>query len=150
MRITIDYTSAVRQRAGVGRYTRNLVAALADLDHTNSYTLFCAGGARTAAWPSNFKVRTTQVPERLLPQAGTSSGCRIPAERIAGQADIFHSPDFTLPPFIRRRRRNGPRFVISEAAPSAPTPGFTTISPTRAPVGRPCCPRTCRLREHAA
>jgi len=30
MRIAIDYTSAIAQWAGIGRYTRNLVAALAD------------------------------------------------------------------------------------------------------------------------
>ena len=38
--IGIDYTPAVRQWAGVGRYTRGLVQALARLDHENRYTLF--------------------------------------------------------------------------------------------------------------
>jgi len=40
LRIGIDYTAAVRQGAGIGRYTRGLVQALARLDHENRYTLF--------------------------------------------------------------------------------------------------------------
>jgi glycosyltransferase involved in cell wall biosynthesis len=40
LRIGIDYTAAVRQRAGIGRYTRGLVQALARLDRENWYTLF--------------------------------------------------------------------------------------------------------------
>jgi glycosyltransferase involved in cell wall biosynthesis len=42
LRICIDYTAAVRQRAGIGRYTRGLVQALARLDRENRYTLFMA------------------------------------------------------------------------------------------------------------
>ncbi len=99
MRITIDYTSAVRQRAGVGRYTRNLVSALAQLDRENTYTLFCAGDAPAHHdWPPNFSVRTTPVPERFLTAGWHKLRLPLPAERIAGAADIFHSPDFTLPP----------------------------------------------------
>jgi len=42
LRIGIDYTAAVRQGAGIGRYTRCLVQALAQLDRENRYTLFMA------------------------------------------------------------------------------------------------------------
>jgi glycosyltransferase involved in cell wall biosynthesis len=42
LRIGIDYTAAVRQGAGIGRYTRCLVQALARLDRENRYTLFMA------------------------------------------------------------------------------------------------------------
>lgn len=40
LRIGIDYTAAVRQGAGIGRYTRGLVQALARLDRENRYILF--------------------------------------------------------------------------------------------------------------
>ena len=40
LRIGIDYTAAVRQGAGIGRYTRGLVRALARLDRENRYILF--------------------------------------------------------------------------------------------------------------
>ena len=45
LRIGIDYTPAVRQGAGIGRYTRGLVRALARLDRENRYTLFMAHGS---------------------------------------------------------------------------------------------------------
>ncbi len=43
MRIGIDYTAAVRQGAGIGRYTRGLIGALARLDRRNEYRLLIAG-----------------------------------------------------------------------------------------------------------
>lgn len=101
-RITIDYTSAVRQRAGVGRYTRNLVDALAKVDQENVYTLFCAGdGPERRDWPANFSIKTSPVPERVLTAGWHKLRLPIAAERITGEADIFHSPDFTLPPLAK-------------------------------------------------
>jgi glycosyltransferase involved in cell wall biosynthesis len=44
MRIGIDYTPAVQQTAGIGRYVRELVRALAAVDYENKYTLFVAKG----------------------------------------------------------------------------------------------------------
>ncbi len=37
MRIAIDYSAAVNQRAGIGRLVRNQVLALAEVDHDNDY-----------------------------------------------------------------------------------------------------------------
>ncbi len=48
MRIGIDYTPAVTQSAGIGRYVRELVRALAAVDWENQYTLFVAGGRVSA------------------------------------------------------------------------------------------------------
>ena len=49
MRIGIDYTAAVRQGAGIGRYTRHLVHALLELDQQNEYVLLAAtAGSRGA------------------------------------------------------------------------------------------------------
>jgi glycosyltransferase involved in cell wall biosynthesis len=44
MRIAIDYTPAIQQSAGIGRYVRELVRSLAVIDHENQYTLFIAQG----------------------------------------------------------------------------------------------------------
>ena len=43
MKIGIDYTSAARQGAGIGRLTRNIVGALAEIDRENEYTLLVQG-----------------------------------------------------------------------------------------------------------
>lgn len=104
MRITIDYTSAVRQKAGIGRYTRNLVAALADADRSNDYTLFCAGEAPAPAqWPANFRIRDTRVPSRALAIGWHRLHLPVAVERLSGKSDIFHSPDYTLPPLRTAR-----------------------------------------------
>ncbi len=111
MHIAIDYTPAVRQRAGIGRYTRGLVHALAELDRTNRYTLFCVGqGSEDAparqprlpghedGWPANFTFKVTNLPARWLTAGWHKLKLPLHVERLAGDCDIFHSPDFTLPP----------------------------------------------------
>ncbi len=112
MRITIDYTPALRQSAGIGRYTRGLIGALAALDRENEYTLFCAGRAAagsaaaaraTGAWPSNFRFRVVPFQARHLGIAWHRLHLPLPAEWLAGPADLFHSPDFTLPPLAAAR-----------------------------------------------
>lgn len=102
MRAAIDYTSAMRQGAGVGRYTRGLVAALAEIDRENQYVLFCAGSAPSAdGWPSNFIVRRSAIPSRWLTIGWHRIGLPLPAEVFTGDCDLYHSPDFVLPPLRR-------------------------------------------------
>ncbi len=48
MRIAIDYSAAVNQRAGIGRLVRNQVLALAEVDHDNDYRLVYARPNRGA------------------------------------------------------------------------------------------------------
>jgi len=99
MRIGIDYTSAVQQGAGIGRYTRGLVGALADLDHTNEYVLFSAGRDRTGrAWPRNFGQRSLPLKDRHLAWIWQRLRMPLPVELVTGRVDILHSPDFVLPP----------------------------------------------------
>ncbi len=106
MRIGIDYTAAVRQGAGIGRYTRELVRALAKLDRDNDYVLLAAAGGRQLAdrdWPPNFETRSLPLSDRAL--AILWHRLRLPlwAELFTGAVDIFHSPDFVLPP-VRHAR----------------------------------------------
>jgi glycosyltransferase involved in cell wall biosynthesis len=123
MRIGIDYTAAVRQGAGIGRYTRQLVHALVALDTKNQYVLLAAGGGSGG-------VPGSQVAERALESSRGLSGVSargnvhsvnlpvsdramatlwhrlrlpLPVELFCGALDVFHSPDFTLPP-VRRAR----------------------------------------------
>jgi glycosyltransferase involved in cell wall biosynthesis len=104
MRIAIDYTPAVRQGAGIGRYTRGLVAGLAEIDKKNQYTLFSAGERPGPdAWPANFHLRVSAIPARWLTAGWHRLRLPIPAELLTGACDLYHSPDFTLPPLRRAR-----------------------------------------------
>ncbi|MDQ1301292.1 MAG: hypothetical protein QG637_1213 [Chloroflexota bacterium] len=104
MRIAIDYTPALRQSAGIGRYTRGLVAALAEVDSLARYILFCAGATPPPdRWPANFAIRRGRIPARWLTAAWHRLHLPIPAELFTGACDLYHSPDFTLPPLRRAR-----------------------------------------------
>lgn len=104
-RITIDYTPALRQTAGIGRYTRGLIAGLAEVGvGRHQLTLFCAGNsAGHEQPPPGFRVRTTRLPSRWLTAGWQRLHLPLPAEWLAGPCDIFHSPDFSLPPLVRAR-----------------------------------------------
>ncbi len=102
MRIGIDYTSAVRQGGGIGRYTRSLIRALADLDSDNEYRLFVAGGwgegDGLGPWPAGFAVRAVPLSDRSLHILWQRLRLPVPVQVATGRLDLFHSPDFVLPP----------------------------------------------------
>jgi glycosyltransferase involved in cell wall biosynthesis len=105
MRIGIDYTAAVRQGGGIGRYTRNLIRALAELDLESEYTLFVAGGRAKAdelgSSPGNFRVRSVPLSDRWLHILWQRLRLPVPIQVVTGPLDLFHSPDFVLPPLRR-------------------------------------------------
>jgi len=105
MRIAIDYTAAVRQRGGIGRYTRELVQALAALDQANEYVLLVQDRPGRAEAPApNFRLRSTGLSEPWLTRLWQRLGLPLPVEVFTGPVDIFHSPDFVLPPTRRGTR----------------------------------------------
>jgi len=102
MRIAIDYTAAVCQSAGIGRYTRQLTQALLALDHENHYVIFSAGcGANEPAWPPNVRRRTVPLRDHQLALIWQRLRLPIPAECLTGPVELFHSPDFVLPPLAK-------------------------------------------------
>ena len=104
MRIGVDYTAAVRQKAGIGRYARSLIRALARLDHENAYVLLSAGKEQDGEpWPANFCLRTLPLTDRHLSILWQKLRLPLPVEWLTGRLDLFHSPDFVLPP-VRRAR----------------------------------------------
>jgi len=111
MRIGIDYTAAVRQGAGIGRYTRQLVHALAELDSQNQYILLAASAGVDKATPwlqamtgrANVRMVDLPVSDRALAILWHRLHLPLWVELFSGALDIFHSPDFALPP-VRRAR----------------------------------------------
>lgn len=108
--IGLDYTAAVRQSAGIGRYTREMVDALAALStgpNSPEYHLFVADAVRQIL-PSlpgtNFTWHPTRLSERWLTRLWYRLRLPLPVELWTGPLHLFHAPDFFLPP-VRRRTR---------------------------------------------
>ncbi len=108
MRIAIDYTPAIAQSAGIGRYTRSLVDALARLESGDEYLLLSAD-APTAArpfpsaealWPHIIRLAGRPIGSRRLTILWHRLRVPLPVEMIAGRADVFHGLDFALPPAL--------------------------------------------------
>lgn len=108
MRIGIDYTAAINQSAGIGRFVRNLVEAVTEVDHRNEYVLLYAAPnpGCTADPPSaaNVSTRALRFRERFMAALWHRLEVPLPVEIVTGPLDIFHSPDFVLPP-VRRAVR---------------------------------------------
>lgn len=106
MRIAIDYTAAIAQHAGIGRYTRSLVGALGRVDTTDEILLFSTEPP-TVARPF---AEAPNMQSRVISFAGRPVGNRamtvlwhrlrvpMPVESFIGRANILHAPDFSLPP----------------------------------------------------
>ncbi|GAB4506251.1 MAG: glycosyltransferase family 1 protein [Anaerolineales bacterium] len=106
MRIGIDYTSAARQSAGIGRFTRELIRAAMALDTGNEYRLLVAGRqpiaeAHLPRTGRGFRLVQTPLSERNLVRLWHRLQIPLPVEVFLGRLDIFHSPDFVLPPVAR-------------------------------------------------
>lgn len=100
--IGFDATAALRQAAGIGRYVRELLAALARRDDGDVYRIFClAGGAIEGALPplgEHVRVRRVPISDRLSNTIWHRARLPLPVQVFTGRVDLFHSPDFTLPP----------------------------------------------------
>jgi len=120
LRIGIDYTSAARQGAGIGRYTRELVKALLAVDSSHRYSVFAAvGGLAEERWSTevsslrasrerNLEIHTVPLTDDWLARVWHRLRIPIPIELVSGPLDVFYSPDFTLPP-----TRKGTRTLLT-------------------------------------
>ena len=106
-RIALDYTPALKQTGGIGRYVRELAGALAKVDHSAAYRLFAAG-SNTAELPAppgkNFSWKPTRITSQWLARLWHRAGIPLPIETFTGPIDLFHATDFVLPPTRRRTR----------------------------------------------
>lgn len=99
MTIAIDYTPAYEQGGGIGRYVRELVAALSRLDTATPYRLFVSGAKTLPALPgANFRWTPTPLKPIWLARGWHRARIPVPVEVFTGKIDLFHATDFTLPP----------------------------------------------------
>jgi glycosyltransferase involved in cell wall biosynthesis len=110
VRIGIDYTAAVNQSAGIGRFVRSLVQAVAEIDHENQYVLVHAAPniGRIAEPPvaPNVTARQLRFRERVMTILWHRLRVPLPVDVFTGPLDVFHAPDFVLPPV-----RHGVRII---------------------------------------
>jgi len=101
--VTIDYTPAVKQRAGIGRYTRELVRALVKADPPYRLTLFVAGKprAKSSELPPGVRLCTTPLSARHMTILWQRLRFPLPADWVARPTNLWHATDFTLPPLRR-------------------------------------------------
>jgi glycosyltransferase involved in cell wall biosynthesis len=116
MRIGIDYSGAVWQRAGIGRYVRLLTEALLRVDQENQYILLYPRGFPGRPAPfleplQRLRQDFPQVQLRPLPLSDRYKAILwqrlrlpIPLEAFCGRLDFFFSPDFVLLPRLAARR----------------------------------------------
>lgn len=100
--IGIDYTAAVHQSAGIGRYTREMIKALAARSPgpATEYHLFVADGHKIKMPPQlgcNFSWHTTRLTKRWLERLWYRLHLPLWIEMWTGPVDLFHQPDFVLP-----------------------------------------------------
>ena len=108
MHIAIDYTAAIRQSAGIGNYVRRLVDAMLAQDTSNQYTLLTSGRpTRERPFPNaeNVRGRSIFIPDRYLNIIWYRWRLPLYANYFSGQVDIYHGPDFALPPIGKNLRK---------------------------------------------
>ena len=99
-KIGVDVTSAVMQGGGIGRYTRELIRAVTQLDNTNQYHLFHAKTTKPNPIPPTPHIQHHPAPlsEAWLYRLWYRAKLPLPVQWVTGPLDLFHSPDFVLPP----------------------------------------------------
>ena len=108
MKIGIDYTAALKQSGGIGRYTRGLITTLAQLDTQHQYRLMITPDAPPDDLAyfqdyANFAHKRYPLPERWLTIGWHRLYLPVPVEWFSGAVDLFHSPNFILPPTRRAK-----------------------------------------------
>src|SRR5258708_35208584 len=106
LRVVFDATPAVRQGGGIGRYTRELLRAVAEVDQSTQFRLFYASPAGAAehalpALPANFSVRHLPFDDIWLARVWPPAQAPLPGEGGPGPLAPFHPPDLPPPPAPR-------------------------------------------------
>ena len=102
--IGFDVTAALTQGGGIGRYTRELIHALVTAAPEFDYRLFSARPPAVSPVPDSLPVagHVTHCPapvdERWLYRLWYRARLPLPVQVFTGPLDLFHSPDFVLPP----------------------------------------------------
>lgn len=101
--VAIDYTPAHDQGGGIGRYVRELVFALGELDAGFAYRLFVAGASLHDLGPLPglmFQWKSVPISQRWLARLWHRMRVPLPVDIWVGRVKVFHATDFVLPPTL--------------------------------------------------
>jgi glycosyltransferase involved in cell wall biosynthesis len=98
MRIGID--CRLWDETGVGRYIRNLIWELQDLDKKNEYVLFVKKGFKT--YDLRFKNERSKIVETNIHWHSLSEQIKFPQILYKENLDLMHFPYFSLPIFYNK------------------------------------------------
>ncbi len=107
-RIGIDVTAALAQGGGIGRYVRELIRAVVASDTPFQYRLFSARPPDQLPVPdplpqaSHVSHHPAPLSEKWLYRLWYRLRLPLPVQLVTGGLDLFHSPDFVLPPVYGR------------------------------------------------
>jgi glycosyltransferase involved in cell wall biosynthesis len=109
MHIAFDYTLAITsgRGTGIGRYTRELVAALMRLNTSDRITLFSNERPNADCdFPAapNLRTRVLPIGTRSATILWQRARVPLPLEVFTGRADVLHGPNYTLPPSVGMKR----------------------------------------------
>jgi glycosyltransferase involved in cell wall biosynthesis len=104
--ITIDYTPAYQQGAGIGRLVRNLVQALFEYDTDNRYRIFVSGVQSHIPLPffQHIETRHTRLSPVWLARLWHRLHLPLPVEFWTGKSELYHATDFVLPPTLAQTK----------------------------------------------
>ncbi len=99
MRVAIDFNPGLNQPAGIGRYTRELVRALAEQAHFD-IVLWHGRTSSPRPRPSSPRIHYRQMPfsERWLTRLWYRLRIPFPIDPLIGPVDVVHGTDFIVPP----------------------------------------------------
>jgi glycosyltransferase involved in cell wall biosynthesis len=101
--ITLDYTPAIHQSAGIGRLTRELIHALLALNAPHQFKLFVMGRANGEVRMSNSTPdirHSLLLSDRWFHRLWFKANLPLPVQWFAGPCDLYHATDFVLPPTL--------------------------------------------------
>lgn len=107
-RITIDYTPAIHQDAGIARLTREIARAVLASGAPHHFSLFVMGRPAPGVPLSNLMntrelpLRVSRLSDRWLYRLWFRASLRAPVQLFSGPCDLYHATDFVLPPLRDR------------------------------------------------
>lgn len=108
MKIVIDITPFSQEGTGIGEYAFNIIKNLLSIDSKNEYIFYSWGNVekkliKYLSKYQNLKLKIIKIPHLLMFLRDKLRF--LLGGIIASSADIFFSPDFTLPLFLKTKRK---------------------------------------------